>query len=365
MKSVTVLKYIKRVNEAYRHWVLKSIKLPYMPYIVTIEPTNYCNLKCPKCLHGYNYPREQGFMPYELFEKIIRENAHHIWNSCLMYGGESLLHPDLPRMIRLAKEYGIWQVSLHTNGCFLTEDMSYQLIEAGLDTLVFSFDGDDKETYEKLQKGANFEKTIANIRRFLEIKKNLNIIKPFVSIKTIRSLVDQPSSMSADFVKYFEGLPINRIYFEKLYAQGEYGEKLLRDRHWDVFNYDRLNQQAIKDYFPCYNVYSEVVITWQGKVIRCCRDQECLFEMGDLGKETIADVWNNDAFLSIRENLKRKVLDGPCKRCSSLWCGRPVNYPKRNFFEYVTFPKYLIRFYYPEFSRKLFSIPALNRIFSD
>ena len=335
-----------------------------MPYQLSIEPTNYCNLRCPKCLQGYdNYPRQCEYMSYDLFEKILKENHKHFWKVYLMYGGESLLHPEFDKMVRLCKELGIWQTFLHTNGTLLTEELSYKLIQSGLDNLIISFDGVDKETYEKLQKGAIFEETIANIRTFLKIKKKLGSTKPFVSIKIIHSLVDQEPSIDPEFAKNFEGLPLNLIYFDRLFVQGEYGHELLKDKKWNVFNYKKLQTQNAKDYFICYNVYSEVVVNCHGKIIRCCRDQECYYEMGDIGKEKLEDIWNNEAFLSIRENLQKKILDGPCTQCSSLWCGRPTHYLKRNPGEYLTFPKYIIRYYCPNISGKLLSMPLINKFF--
>ncbi len=365
MRIANMLKYVKTVNQAYRHWCLKSVRLPYLPYQLTIEPTNHCNLKCPKCLQGYDdYPRKKGFMPFELFEKIIKENQENALNIYLQFGGESLMHKDFPRMVRLCKEYNIWQTYLHTNGTLLNEEMSHKIIEAGLDNLIISFDGDNKDTYEKLHKGADFDDTIANIKRFLEIKKKLNSPKPFTSIKMIHSLAEQTGELSKDFVNKFKGLPINRIYMERLFAQGQYGQALVDDEKWKVFNKEEMDRKDDSNYFPCYNVYSEVIITFEGKIIVCCRDQECYYEMGDLNKETVADIWNNDAFIEIRENLKNKIIKTPCDLCSSLWCGKPQHFLRRNSFEYITLPKYLIRFYYTELSRKLFSIPLINKFFS-
>ena len=365
MKSlIDTMRFIRKKNQAYKHWCLGSIKLPYLPYQVTIEPTNICNLRCPKCLQAYkDYPRPFGYMPFEFYEKIIKENHHHIWTLYLMYGGESFLHKDFCKMVQLAKEYNIWQTFVHTNATLINEEVSYRIFESGLDNLIISFDGDNKETYEKLQTGANFEKTMENIKIFLKIKKKLRKSKPFVSIKIIHSLKNQPNEISKDFLKCFNGLPINRIYFEKLFAQGSYGKILLEDNNWDIFNQNEMIEKNSDKYFSCDNVYTEVVITWDGKLLRCCRDQEGYHEMGNLNKATIADIWNNQEFLSVRENLKKKNVDGPCKICSSLWCGKPINYNKKNIQELLTFPKYLIRYYYPELSRKMLSIPFLNKYY--
>ena len=73
----------------------------------------------------------------------------------------------------------------HTNGTLLDEDKSRRLIDSGLDQFAFSFDGFDAETYEKIRVNAKFEKTVGNIVRFLEIKKEMGAKKPATFIELI------------------------------------------------------------------------------------------------------------------------------------------------------------------------------------
>jgi len=62
------------------------------------------------------------------------------------------------------------------------------LIASGLDQFAFSFDGFDAETYERTRVNGEFEKTLGNIVRFLEIKKELGARKPV----TLIELIDMP-----------------------------------------------------------------------------------------------------------------------------------------------------------------------------
>jgi sulfatase maturation enzyme AslB (radical SAM superfamily) len=165
-------------------------------------------------------PREQkGFMEWPLFKKIIDEAAQSIFDLHLLHRGESLLHPDFFKMARYAHDKGL-TVKFHTNGTLLDEEKAYQLIESGIDQFSFSFDGYKKETYERIRVGGNFDKTVNNIIRFLEIKKKLGSKKPF----TILELINFPEENirhdregRKKFLRHFQGLPLDKLEIKELH----------------------------------------------------------------------------------------------------------------------------------------------------
>ena len=55
------------------------------------------------------------------------------------------------------------RIQLFSNGSVLDDNKIDRIIESGLNDIRFSIDGVKKETYEKIRKGLNFEKTISNI----------------------------------------------------------------------------------------------------------------------------------------------------------------------------------------------------------
>ena len=93
----------------------------------------------------------------------------------LIWRGEPLLHPKVKELIQYAKESGIIEVIINTNGTNLNTKKANELIDSGLDQLIYSFDGGTKETYEKMRPGRfkknNFEDVFNNIKNFYEIKK--------------------------------------------------------------------------------------------------------------------------------------------------------------------------------------------------
>ena len=133
-----------------------------LPIRLWIEPTPYCNLKCPMCPQSdpkiTDITKGKTHMDFELYKKIIDEAAGHVYDINLAHRGESTFHKGLPEMIQYASEKGI-KTRLHTNATILNEKMSKAILDSGLDLLSFSFDGFKKEPYEKIRIGSNFEKT--------------------------------------------------------------------------------------------------------------------------------------------------------------------------------------------------------------
>ena len=154
------------------------------PLHLDIEPTNLCNLRCPFCATTYN-KYKQGFMKEKIWKKILDEGGKNgLYSLKFTYRGEPLLHPDLSKMVRYAKDAGIMDVYFNTNAVRLDEKNIRSLIDAGLDRISISFEGFTKEVYEKYRVGAVFEDVVKNIELLRDIKKELGTDKPLVRIQT-------------------------------------------------------------------------------------------------------------------------------------------------------------------------------------
>ena len=173
--------YYFRLVQLFSSYKQRKTRISYMPFRLWVEPTSHCNLRCIMCPNK-DLPREQkGFMDWTLYRKIIDEASEYVFDIHLLHRGESLLHPDFFKMAQYAHDKGL-TVKFHTNGTLLDEEKAYKLINSGIDQFSFSFDGYQKETYERIRVGGSFEKTVNNIVRFLEIKKKLKAKKPYTCL---------------------------------------------------------------------------------------------------------------------------------------------------------------------------------------
>lgn len=114
------------------------------PRTLFVETTTRCNLACPMCVkNAPGWRGGEGHMAWEVFERLEPAFVHA--QAVILNGmGEPLLHPDLPRMIALAKarQPADGWCGLQTNGLLLDERSARELVQAGLDVCCLSVDGD-------------------------------------------------------------------------------------------------------------------------------------------------------------------------------------------------------------------------------
>ena len=152
--------------------ILEENKKLDPPLSIDIETASICDLACPHCSREYIVTPDK-IMSFEFYKKIVDEAAGlKVPSIKLNWRGEPLLNPQLEKFVKYAKEMGILEVSINTNAVTLTEKRSRKLIEAGLDVIIFSFDGGTKKTYEKMRPGRfhnnQFDQVYENIKKFSE-----------------------------------------------------------------------------------------------------------------------------------------------------------------------------------------------------
>ncbi|HEX4568243.1 MAG TPA: radical SAM protein, partial [Vicinamibacterales bacterium] len=153
-------------------------RAPILPEIVQIESTNICNAKCVFCPRDEMH-RKQGVMSRELFRKIADECAALRITHVRMHNyGEAFLDRYLTEKVRYAKEKGIQEVGMISNGSLITEKVARGMIEAGLDAINISIDAGGKEVFDTTRIGLNYDKVIANVERLVRIRAELGRRRP-------------------------------------------------------------------------------------------------------------------------------------------------------------------------------------------
>jgi radical SAM protein with 4Fe4S-binding SPASM domain len=142
---------------------------------VVIETTRRCNLKCIHCKvspenNEGNYQAIE--MPLEVFERLVPMLRAYHPQVQLSGHGETLLHRSFMYMLEQAVSAGC-QVTFQTNGMLLTPRKIEEIIRLGVTSITFSLDAASAELYEKIRRGANFEKVVGNIGAVAEIRDRL------------------------------------------------------------------------------------------------------------------------------------------------------------------------------------------------
>lgn len=278
-----------------------------IPKINNIELTNACAFKCEMCPRQF-MKRKIGFMDIKLFEKIINQ-ANYNTKVALHFFGDPLLHPEFDKAIKLCKQRGI-KTSLSTNPTSLTDDKIKKLLDSRIDYLHISLDGASKKTYEEIRKGkATYEKALERIEVFLREKRKHNW-KPLTEIAIIRMKKTEKEIDS--FVKKWSNVDgIDKVQVKEFIVWGGGMDSINELASEFSHLYKR------KEYYPCFWLWSKLVVLWDGKVVPCCSDFDGKCILGDLNDQSLAEIWNNKKMqqlrkMSIENSFPKEHL---CYRC--------------------------------------------------
>lgn len=309
-------------NPLYQYFLERQIdsvarRYEKCPNIVMIENTNICNSRCSMCPHEV-MKRGQGVMSEDLYRKIIGQCAEWGVDKIGLHGfGEPLIDKDFPERIKYAKDKGIAHVGTSSNGSLMSESLAEALILAGLDEINFSLDAVSQSAYEKMRVGLPYEKTMANVKRFIDLRNSLGRSKPFVIVDLIET--DFNRGEATEFKKRWEGLA-DRVNITTLHAWGgSYNDKAGKG----IFH--TLLPKIKRD--PCRFLWTDMVVTWDGRVSACCQDYESHLVMGDAKTTNLKDIWQGSALSQLRETHRfRKFgkvpLCGVCNYRSVWWLFR-------------------------------------------
>jgi MoaA/NifB/PqqE/SkfB family radical SAM enzyme len=167
----------------------KFIENPYPPQCIDLEVAAICDLGCPFCFRQFEITPDKTIDATLAFSIIDEAAELQVPSMKFNWRGEPLLHPRIGDFIARAKQRGILETLINTNGTQLTRAMAVKLIEAKLDVLIMSFDGGTKETYEKMRPGRfeknSFENVVNNLRTFRKVRDEMGARFPFIKVQMI------------------------------------------------------------------------------------------------------------------------------------------------------------------------------------
>ena len=273
----------------------KNLDHGEFPLHLDIEVTSSCNLKCPFCATTYS-KFNNGYMKWETAKKILDEAGEKGLYACKFnFRGEPLLHKELGRFIKYAKDKGIIDVFFNTNAVFLTEEKARMLIDTGLDRLTISFEGFDKTVYERNRVGANFEEVVANIERLRSLRDKLGVSKPKIRVQTV--LIPELKDLMDDYVAFWEDR-VDQVSYN--------------DMEPSVDTVSERTKQ-VKSSWICPFPYQRMTIMWDGTVTACKNDYFGKLAMGNVNSMSISNCWVNS--LESLRNLHRNGRTDEVEAC--------------------------------------------------
>lgn len=286
-----------------------------MPLALGVELTNHCNLNCPECASGAGLlNRGKGYMDIELFEKIVSELHPFLFNMNLFFQGEPMMHPWFFSFIEEAADINL---TVSTNGHFLTKENAVKIAGSGLKNLIVSIDGMDQVTYEAYRVGGSLETVMDGINNVSEAKRKLN--SPLRL--ELQFLVNKYNEHQIPAVRAFAKQAGANLKLKSMQVinPGE-AEKWLPGK--EKYRRYRLSGstfvQKNRNSGNCYRLWANPVITWDGKVLPCCFDKNADNIMGDLKVKSFREIWFSGEFKKFRNSVfTNRSSIAICRNCTS------------------------------------------------
>lgn len=238
--------------------------------------------------------RVKRHMPFELFEKIAREAGEHGTRLWLHFLGEPLLHPRIFDMVALAKRAGASEVGFSTNAVLLSPDRLDELFACGLDRLELSVDANEPESYAGMRGCDDWGVVRANIRALLDEKRRRRAGSPVITLGFLDA--GHASPERARFLEEWLPLLGERDFLMAIPAIS-FGGKIpapLPERPRE----------------PCRWLFQAALVLSNGDVVTCATDFEGERVLGNLGEQSLAEVWRSEAYRQLRARHEAGAYDG-------------------------------------------------------
>jgi sulfatase maturation enzyme AslB (radical SAM superfamily) len=207
-------------------------KVRSTPWMLTLETSSRCNLRCVMCPHSINGVQRPKHMDSELMAHLARF-IRQAKNVQLHGIGEPLASPAFWDSLKYIPE--TCESSINTNLTVLDDRRLNKLVSSQLRAINVSLDAARPETYQKIR-GFSFAEVTNNIRRFVEARHasgkrlpmlymNMTLMRS--NIEEVVEFIDLAKKLGADGIFLWH---LNRMPDEQMAAY-------LQEREGWIFDY--------------------------------------------------------------------------------------------------------------------------------
>lgn len=302
------------------HYLLAGIgieRFTHLPVFVSVEPAGFCQLSCKECPVGQSHNvQSRRTLPISLFRHILSELSSYVYTMQFYFQGEPLLCRDLPEMIRLAHDEGLYTI-VSTNAQALTEERANALVQAGLSRIIVSMDGLTQASYGAYRQGGDVKKVIDALRFLREAKTEHN---SHITIELQCLLLRSNENEWSDFKRLYCSLGADTLTFKTAqFYNFENGNDLMPTSE----RYSRYKKQKDGTYRLkrskriCHRIFTGCVISADGKVLPCCFDKEKRYEFGQMTLDSsFSTIWHSERANLIRRQVLHSKSLPICTNCT-------------------------------------------------
>ncbi len=288
------------------------------PFVLQIEPTSRCNLKCPLCPVGRDeLKRPQRDMSIGEFKGIVEDLRRWLMLLVLWDWGEPFANPDLPEIIRCASDHDIRTVT-STNAHYLQDDEYVAaILTSGLSTLIVAIDSIHDAQYEAYRVGGRLGRAIEGLRKTVELKRrtgsrtmiNFRMVAMRHNEREVAKLRQLAREIGAD---RFTIKTLN----PSCGSLSMDAELVPLDSKLRRFDYRGKTWDRIPVKAPCDRVMFMSNIFSNGDVVPCCYDFDSSMRIGNAFEVPFSRIWMSDDYAQVRRRIHEQREEiARCRNC--------------------------------------------------
>lgn len=345
----------------------------HRPVHVYLQVASACNLDCYMCSE-HNRPESERHgrglrsMSPEVFAKVESEIFPWSSRTYIGVGGEPTIIPGFADFVRRAAQAG-QEIHLVTNGTRFENGDIAEVVARDVAQLFVSMDAATPATYERIRRGAHWDRTIKGMRRLRDLRARaenggcrltLSFVLMRSNVRELPAFVDLAHELNAGTVHAQHVIPVNeegrveslfadmdlyrdvradaqrradelgiRLEAPQPFARPEFAPyvangvrpaaaEITRDAREPVL--ESANGHASTRSgppVPCSLPTTSFVVLYDGRVFPCCHPfAHQKLQIGDLRKESVADIWNDRQMRNLRVGLRAGDVPEICRNCS-------------------------------------------------
>jgi MoaA/NifB/PqqE/SkfB family radical SAM enzyme len=306
IKSHQTIK-MKKILEKNNHHPSQDPGAAYpAPDHIQIQTVTGCNAGCIFCPNGKTrrkIPMGRR-MDMDLYHSIVDQSIElgiRRYSAYLM--NEPMLDPELPERITYvsARIKRPQYIKVTSHGGLMTEKMAKGLLDSGLDKLKISIQSLNADAYRRIMR-LPLEKTLKNIDRLLELKKQGGYKLPRIEIVMVDSI--QTHDEIPRMRKYWQDRDI-KLYVEPV--ENRAGQQNIRET--------AVGAKNLYAFSWCRRLMEQIYILYDGRMVQCCADWEQRSVMGDLNQQRLADIWYGARYSEYRRRFAEGDVKGMICAC--------------------------------------------------
>ena len=293
-----------------------------------------CNLNCRHCWINPEFSgqeKKDAGIDYNTLKRTLIEAKEIGLKSVKLSGGEPFLYERILDLMRWLKENSIG-ITIETNGTLIGEEEAQVMKDSKVSHVAIALDGSSAQIYESMRKvEGTFERAINGIKKVVEKGLNLQTIFSLWrgNEKDLENTVLLAKELGAESFKI--NIVSNISRGRSMEEKGELLplEEILNLRDFVTNLSKKLNLRICFDiplaFIPIPQIEENLGrcpiknllgITGDGSVSICGIGTSVKeLVMGNISKDSIIQIWNNNPILkSIREDIPGK-LEGICGKC--------------------------------------------------